>query len=633
MKKILFLTFLTLFIISTFYLPPLFAQSPIPEGAIEWFGKGRIHDMKYSPDGTRLTVATSKGIWIYDANTYQPLHFLKKHENFVERIVFSPDGSILASEERFNKIHLWDVNTGKHKYKLQRQRGIKHFDFSADGQTLLTLVGPFINTIFYHVDTGAEKEVKSMDMNHIDFIQAYHTTFDRNNNILATGELNNTIYLWDLVEGVRKKTFRGNKGSLYSLAFSPDGKTLASGGEGEFIRGEDGNFLRDNGIFHVWDTVEGKRKHRFAGDNMYDIRSVAFRPDGSLLAGGDEFGQIHLVDPNTGKYIKKLEAHSKEVVAISFSADMRTLATGSRDGSVRIWEVASGENKQTFEGFFDKVIGFDVSADGKTIVMGGSGPTCLWDVASGKREKTFTESSYAGNISFVPGGKFILTATNAKFLYDRNTGERAAHFLGTGSVASSVGFSPDGKKIVTGNDDGTVLLFDVERRNYKGQVTLAAHDGRVVSVAYTPDGKTIVSGSADQTIRLWDSNTLAQKKVFITGNRNALTDVALSPDGKTIAAVDNTAIIYLWDVKTSTQKKFRPRHAAGVLSVAFSPDGKRLAAGDMDGAVHVSHAESGITQQQFTGHQRRVKRVAFAANGKVLVSLSDDGVIFLWNVN
>ena len=286
------LTLLILIFLSTFFLPIVFAQDAyqwrLPEGAIEWFGKGRIYDVKYAPDGTRLAVATAIGIWIFDATTYQPLHFFKKYEDLIERIVFSPDGRILASEERFDKIHLWDVNTGKHKYKLQHQGGIKHFDFSADGQTLVTLsrAGPSINTILYHVDTGTEKQVKSMDMNHVDFIQAYHRTFDRNNNILATGELRNTIYLWDLVEGVRTKTLREHKGSLNCLAFSPDGKTLASGGEGEFIRGEDGNFRRNNGVFHVWDAVKGKRKHSFSGENMYDIRSVAFSPDGGSLSRG-----------------------------------------------------------------------------------------------------------------------------------------------------------------------------------------------------------------------------------------------------------------------------------------------------------------------------------------------------------
>ena len=641
------LTLLILIFLSTFFLPIVFAQDAyqwrLPEGTIEWFGKGRIYDVKYAPDGTRLAVATSLGIWIYDATTYQALHFLKKHENLVERIVFSPDGSLLASEERFD-IHLWDVNTGKHKYKLDHRGGIKHFDFSADGQTLVTLgrgsrVGLFVNTTLYHADTGTEKQVKSMAMNDIEFTQAYHKTFDRNNNILATGELRNTIYLWDLVEGVRTKTLREHKGNLNCLAFSPDGKTLASGGEGEFIRGEDGNFRRDNGVFHVWDAVKGKRKHSFSGENMYDIRSVAFSPDASLLAGGDEFGQIHLVDPNTGKYIKRLEGHSRRVVAISFSADMRTFASGSIDGTLYIWDVASSEKSLTIDGFVNPLTSsgsFGVSADGKTIATWGSGQgICLWNATAGERRKTPIKSlssghHHFGGFPYDKEGNFIPAKKADWFTWDRGEVEPMVFFLQSPRGILSYAFSPDRNRIIIGNADGTFRMFDMNRRDYQKQF-IEAHKGGVVGVAYSPDGKTIVSASADKTIKLWDANTLTEKKVF-SGDMGALTDVALRADWKTIAAVDNTATIYLWDMETSTQKKFRIAHGAGVISVAFSSDGKRLAVGDVDGAVTILDAESGVSQQQFAGHQGQVKCVMFALDGKVLASLSDDGVLFLWDV-
>lgn len=641
-------TVLTLIFVSTLHIPTLFAQFTFPEDAIEVFGKGQIYDMKYSPDGTRLAVATNIAttttiwIWIYDTTTYKILYLLEKHDDHVERVVFSPDGSTLASEGRFGNIHLWDVNTGKYKYKLESPGGVKHFDFSADGQTLvmLNMVGPDVNTDFYHADTGAEKLVKSMDMNIVDFTQAYHTTFDRSNNMLATGELDNTIYLWDLVEGVRKKTFKGDKKSLYSLAFSPDGKMLASGGTYRNRRPNDDIVRSGNGVLYVWDTVEGKRKHSFSGDDIFSIfgiRSVAFSPDGSLLAGGDEFGQIHLVNPNTGKYIKRLEGHSGEVVAISFSADMRTFASGSRDGSIRIWDVASGENKQTLDGFFDELTSFDISADGKTIVMAGKDRNvCLWDITAGKREKSFTKEwenweKPVRNISFIPGGNLILIMDDAKFLWDRRTGKPGAHFLRPNKAVFSMDFSPDGKTMVTGSGDGTVLLFDVQRRNEKKQV-IQAHKGRVTSVVYSSDGKTIVTGSQDKTIKLWDANTTAEKKVF-TGHRRGIKDVALSADGRTIAAVDSTTSIYLWDVETSAQKRFRTGRASNVLlSVAFSPDGKRLAVGDWEGDVHVLDAVSGISQRRFACHEGEATIVGFAADGKVLANLNEGGVVFLWNV-
>ncbi|MDE0683128.1 MAG: WD40 repeat domain-containing protein [Candidatus Poribacteria bacterium] len=639
------LTVLILIFISTFFLPVVFAQDShqwrLPEGTIEWFGKGRIYDVKYTPDGTRLAVATTLGIWIYDATTYQPLHFFKKHENLVERIVFSPDGSILASEERFDKIHLWDVNTGKHKYKLQHQGGIKHFDFSADGQTLVTLsiAGPSINTILYHADTGTEKQVKSMDMNHVDFIESYHTTFDRNNSILATGRLDHAINLWDLAKGVHKKTFRGPGNGLGCLAFSPDGKVLASGGIDWNRLHDEEAVRRGNGTLYVWDAVKGKRKHSFSDDDIFSIRSVAFSPDGNLLASGGEFGGIHLVDPNTGKYMKRLEGHSKEVVAISFSADMRTFVSGSIDGTLYIWDIASGEKKHTFDGFFNPLTSdgsFGVSPDGKTIALWGSGQgVCLWNATAGERRKTPINSSFGGHYSlsgspYNKDGNVIAAKKTWWFVWDRGEVEPTVFTLQSPSGILSYAFRPDRNTIAIGNVDGTFRMFDMNRRDYQKQF-IEAHKGGVVGVAYSPDGKTIVSGSADKTIKLWDANTMTEKRVF-SGDMGALTDVALRADWKTIAAVDNTETIHLWDMETSTQKKFRIAQGAGIISVAFSSDGKRLAVGGTDGAVHILDAESGVSQQRFTGHQAQVKIVAFAADGKVLASLSDDGVIFLWDV-
>ncbi|MDE0482936.1 MAG: WD40 repeat domain-containing protein [Candidatus Poribacteria bacterium] len=337
------LILLALIFVSTFYLPILFAESPSPKGEAKAnFDTGRIYDVAYSPDGTRLAVANSEGIWIYDATTYQLLRLVKSRRTGVHLIVFSPDGSTIASEEELSRIHLWDVNTGKHKYELERGSWIRTFDFSADGETFLT-VGVHGAFTFWDTATGVKKQqiIKPKE-----FINSYCSVFDPNNLILAVSNLHATIDLYDPVKGVVKKTLTGHKRGCHRIAFSPDGKTLASGSDDADLRDEDGNFRRDSGNLHVWDTVKGELKHKISVEGMYGIYSIAFSPDGSLLAGGDEFGNIHLVNPNTGEYKKKFEGHDGLVPAIAFSSDMRTFASGSRDGTVRIWDVASGENKR-----------------------------------------------------------------------------------------------------------------------------------------------------------------------------------------------------------------------------------------------------------------------------------------------
>ncbi len=342
-KKIPFLTSLMFFLVSTFYLPSLFSQSALPEGTKGSFREGRIYDVEYSPNGTRLAVAHSEGIWIYDTTNYQLLRLLKKHETGTNRIVFSPDGNIIASEEELSRIHLWDVNTGEHKYELERDGWIRSFDFSPDGETFLT-VGIYGDLTFWHTDTGVKKQhIKRLE----EFLNVYCSIFDPKHLILAVSNLHATIDLYDPVKGVIKKTLTGHKEGCHLIAFSPDGKTVASGGSQRVIRREDGTFSSGGGILHVWDRVKGDLKHKISGDGIYSIYSIAFSPDGSLLAGGDELGHIHLVDPNTGEYKKNFEGHSGLVVAISFSVDMQTFASGGRDGTIRIWDVASAKNKRT----------------------------------------------------------------------------------------------------------------------------------------------------------------------------------------------------------------------------------------------------------------------------------------------
>jgi WD40 repeat protein len=225
---------------------------------------------------------------------------LKKHEELVERIVFSPDGSILASEEQF--------------------------DFSADGQTLVTLnmAGPFINTIFYHVDTGAEKQVKSLGMNDVEFISSHYTTFYRNNFILATRELDHAINLWDLVKGVHKKTLRGQRGSNFSLAFSSNGKTIAA--------------VDSTVTIYLWDTDTSVQK-KFRTGHATGVLSVAFSPDGKRIAAGDMDGTVYVLDAVSGITQQRFTGHEGEVKIVAFASDRKVVVSLSDKGVILLWDV------------------------------------------------------------------------------------------------------------------------------------------------------------------------------------------------------------------------------------------------------------------------------------------------------
>jgi uncharacterized delta-60 repeat protein len=201
-------------------------------------------------------------------------------------------------------------------------------------------------------------------------------------------------------------------------------------------------------------------------------------------------------------------------------------------------------------------------------------------------------------------------------------------------AVSSVAFSPDGKTIVSGSDDGTIRLWNAQTGELMGQ-PLTGHDDVVRSVAFSPDGKTIASGSWDNTVRLWDAETGEPIEQPLTGHEDAVWSVAFSPDGKTIASGSSDSTVRLWDAETG-ESIGQPLtgHEDVVMSVAFSPDGKTIASGSSDSTVRLWDVQTGeLMGQPLTGHENAdtVRSVAFSPDGKTIVSGSDDGTVRLWN--
>ena len=207
MKKTLFSIFSTLLFISIIFLPNTFAQgytqSGLPEGATARLGKGSINEIAYSPDGTRLAVASAIGIWLYDAQSGQELNLLIGHTDSVNSVSFSPDGQTLASGGALG-IALWDVPTGSEKQRLTEHTGwVNSVSFSPDGQTLAS--GSSDETVrLWDVPTGSEKQILT---EHTDSVNS--VSFSPDGQTLASGSYDETVRLWDVVTGSEKQTLTG----------------------------------------------------------------------------------------------------------------------------------------------------------------------------------------------------------------------------------------------------------------------------------------------------------------------------------------------------------------------------------------------------------------------------------------
>ena len=286
------------------------------------------------------------------------------------------------------------------------------------------------------------------------------------------------IWLYDTAARQEVGLITGHTDMVMSLAFSPDGNTLASAGN---------PFGRDDKMVRLWDVNTGAQKRTLTGHTA-GVSSVAFSPDGNTLASGSWDRTVRLWDANTGAQKRTLTGHTAGVSSVAFSPDGNTLASGGWDRTVRLWDANTGAQKRTLTGHQGLVSSVAFSPDGNTLASGSWDRTVrLWDVNTGTQRRTF------------------IGHTNR------------------GVQVYSVAFSPDGKTLASasGNprrrDDKMVRLWDVNTGAQKR--TLTGHQGLVGSLAFSPDGNTLASGSGwirgrvDATVLLWELTLFTPTKI------------------------------------------------------------------------------------------------------------------------
>lgn len=279
------------------------------------------------------------------------------------------------------------------------------------------------------------------------------------------------------------------------------------------------------------------------------VRSLAFSPDGMTLASASRDNTIRLWNVVANKHQRTLRGHTNWVVSVAFSPDGRTLASGggSGDKTIRLWNVASGSTEQTLTGHANWVSSVVFSPDGGTLASGSGDNTIrLWNVGTGTHEQTLTgHTNWISSIAFSPDGATLASVSSDKTIRLWNVGTGTHHRIlwKHSHYITSVAFSPDGKTLASGSGDGTIRLWDAATRTHNR--TLRGHTGRVRSVAFSPDGQTIASGSEDTTIRLWNAITGTHKRTF-SEHTDSVFSVAFSPNGKMLASASADKTIRLW---------------------------------------------------------------------------------------
>lgn len=574
-----------------------------------------------------------------------------RHSDRVNSVSYSPDGASLATASADGTVKIWDLGNGR-ELITYRGHAEQVDDPSRDADRLK------VGAAIFH---PKQKMIAS-----------------------AGG---NQVHLWEPDTGKRIKvlaTLEKSDKPFKCLAFSPDGKSLATG--------------CDDGVLRVYDVESGKATFTSPARSAR-IERVAYSPNGKLIGIADNSGMAAVYAPgvgngmplstsvidgageclgiaftldsgsiltcgkdaaarliagpkpdgtgadNTATRLRAFTGHAGTVTDLALLPDGKFLVTGSDDKTVRVWEVQSAKQMRSFQGHMTKILAVAVRGDGRQIASASEdGAIRLWDLSTSDDHRALTEATEpVWSVAVSPDGKRAAAGGADKQIriYEPESGKLEAT-LATGSAVTTVAFFPDSNRLAAAGGDRIVRIWDVASK--KPLKEFPGHELPVLGVAVSSDSKVMISAGADGKAIGWDVE--GGKPLWSwTAKSKAVCAVSIRAGGKQVAIGTADGTLAILDISGSSPKELASSsaHVAGVAAVAYSPDGTKLATAGGDGALRIWNIGEGGQPQplaKFEGQSKPnpaagyspLSGVAFSADNRFVASAGADAVVRIWDV-
>jgi WD40 repeat protein len=561
-------------------------------------------EVAFSPDGRLLaTGARDDTVKLWEVSTGRVLRTLYGAQN---PVVFSRDGRLLVTGDLRGLVTLWDVASGERRemrpIPYEGTFPVFTVDIRPDGKFLVTGHGDGavsewdialqmeIGTVGMHgVAQHEEGYISSKTQDDLDGIiiavggqmsaqgrTVRAVAYSSDGRIIASCGDDRTIKLWDAANGRMLRTLTGHTAYVWDIAFSPDSRWLASSGSW------------DDKTVRIWDVSNGEMLHVLDGGYTNIVSSVAFSPDGRLVAAGSS-DRVRLWEAATGREVLALNNAQGDV---AFSPDGRLLATGGghfdRQPVVTLWEVALGSS-------MNSVRSVAFSADGRWLATAVGGSIVLWEIGSGC----------------------------------------SPFKLGSDSAEETIGdlaFSTDGGKIAAQVSSGTVKLWNIATRRelftLKGSPGAHNLDNFIFRFSLSPDGNLLATGESDGTVKLWDAELGQELRTIATPPLPKADESGTPPPPGEVGEQNS------FEKLRDSFRDLSP--GVGIYTLTFSPDGKLLASANSDNEVTINKVATGKVLQTFVAYNKNfgggVNALAFTHDSSQLTTGDFGGSIKFWDV-